>query len=47
MHALRHLIGRAGPSPMELRLLDGLARQIEWVLRFARLPDESEQGPQS
>jgi tRNA/rRNA methyltransferase len=46
MHALRHLIGRGGPSPMELRLLDGLARQIEWVLRFARLPDETEQGSQ-
>ena len=31
MHALRHLIGRAGPSPMEVNLLLGLARQLEWV----------------
>jgi TrmH family RNA methyltransferase len=30
MHGIRHLIGRAGPSPMEVRLLTGLARQIAW-----------------
>ncbi len=30
MHALRHLIGRAGPTAMEVKLLHGLARQIEW-----------------
>jgi tRNA/rRNA methyltransferase len=30
MHGLRHLIGRARPSPMEVRLLTGLARQIRW-----------------
>ncbi|MCS6852738.1 MAG: RNA methyltransferase, partial [Gemmataceae bacterium] len=30
MHALRHLISRAGPSPMEVDLLHGLARQIRW-----------------
>jgi tRNA/rRNA methyltransferase len=30
MHALRHLIGRAQPSPMEVNLLLGLARQIRW-----------------
>ncbi len=33
MHALRHLIGRARPSPMEVRLLLGLARQIRWYVR--------------
>jgi tRNA/rRNA methyltransferase len=33
MHALRHLIGRAGPTPMEVKLLHGLARQIEWQVR--------------
>jgi tRNA/rRNA methyltransferase len=33
MHALRHLIGRAGPTAMEVRLLHGLARQIEWQVR--------------
>jgi tRNA/rRNA methyltransferase len=30
MHALRHLIGRAGPTAMEVKMLHGLARQIEW-----------------
>jgi tRNA/rRNA methyltransferase len=31
MHALRHLIGRAGPTEKELKLLHGLARQIRWL----------------
>ena len=35
MHALRHLIGRAGPTGMEVKLLHGLARQIEWQVRNA------------
>jgi tRNA/rRNA methyltransferase len=30
MHAVRHLIGRAQPSAMEIDLLHGLARQILW-----------------
>jgi tRNA/rRNA methyltransferase len=30
MHALRHLIGRARPSPMEVDVLFGLARQLRW-----------------
>jgi tRNA/rRNA methyltransferase len=30
MHALRHLIGRALPSEMEVKLLHGLARQLLW-----------------
>src|SRR5262245_7853029 len=30
MHALRHLIGRAQPTPMEIDLLRGLARQLKW-----------------
>ena len=30
MHALRHLIGRAGPTPMEIGILEGVARQIRW-----------------
>ena len=30
MHALRHLLGRAQPTPMEVDLLHGLARQIGW-----------------
>jgi tRNA/rRNA methyltransferase len=31
MHALRHLIGRAKPSAMELGILHGLARQLLWI----------------
>ena len=31
MHALRHLLSRAQPSPMETKLLMGLARQIRWA----------------
>ncbi len=45
MHALRHLIGRALPSPVEVRLLQGLARQLRWVAERATLdgpPDEDE-----
>jgi tRNA/rRNA methyltransferase len=30
MQAVRHLIARAGPTPMEVRLLQGLARQVRW-----------------
>jgi tRNA/rRNA methyltransferase len=37
MHALRHLIGRGRPSPMEVRLLLGLARQLRWVAERADL----------
>lgn len=33
MHAVRHLIGRAGPTEMEVKLLHGLARQMEWVAK--------------
>ena len=32
MHALRHLIGRAGPTPMEVDVLLGLARQLGWYV---------------
>jgi tRNA/rRNA methyltransferase len=31
MHAVRHLIARAKPSPNEVRILFGLARQLRWV----------------
>ncbi len=31
MHAMRHLIGRAMPSPAEVRMLHGLARQMLWI----------------
>ena len=32
MHALRHLIGRAQPSVMEVNVLMGLARQLRWYV---------------
>lgn len=32
MHAIRHLIGRAAPTPEEVRILQGLARQIHWYV---------------
>jgi tRNA/rRNA methyltransferase len=31
MHAVRHLIGRAKPTPQEVKLLHGLARQMLWM----------------
>jgi tRNA/rRNA methyltransferase len=33
MHAVRQLIARAQPSPNEVRILFGLARQLRWVAR--------------
>jgi tRNA/rRNA methyltransferase len=33
MHALRHLIGRAQPTEMEIEILHGLARQIRWLAK--------------
>jgi tRNA/rRNA methyltransferase len=44
MHALRHLIVRALPSPMEVRLLHGLARQLRWVAARTHF-DESPPEP--
>jgi tRNA/rRNA methyltransferase len=40
MHALRHLIGRAQPTTMEVGLLFGLARQIHWFAQQDR-PDQT------
>ena len=31
MHAMRQLVGRAMPTPAEVRMLHGLARQLLWV----------------
>jgi tRNA/rRNA methyltransferase len=31
MHAVRRLIGKAAPTSMEIKLLHGLARQMEWI----------------
>ena len=33
MHAMRQLIGRALPTPQEVRMLHGLARQLNWIAR--------------
>jgi tRNA/rRNA methyltransferase len=41
MHGLRHLIGRARPSAMEVDLLFGLARQMRWIA--AQRPDGKSQ----
>jgi tRNA/rRNA methyltransferase len=38
MHGVRHLIGRAQPSPQEVKLLHGLARQMLWAAKH--IPDE-------
>jgi tRNA/rRNA methyltransferase len=35
MHALRHLLGRAMLTPMEVDVLNGLARQIRWFVTMA------------
>jgi tRNA/rRNA methyltransferase len=35
MHAMRQLIGRAMPTPQEVRMLHGLARQLLWVAKQA------------
>jgi tRNA/rRNA methyltransferase len=40
MHALRHLIGRARPTPMEVDVLFGLARQLRWFARHGGNPPE-------
>lgn len=38
MHAVRHLIARARPSPNEVRILFGLARQLRWVAEHGTTP---------
>jgi tRNA/rRNA methyltransferase len=41
MHAVRHLIGRSLPTPQEVKLLHGLARQVLWMAKQVK-PGESE-----
>jgi len=42
MHALRHLIGRARPTPQEVKLMHGFARQLLWWSKNGTPPpDES------
>lgn len=46
MHGLRHLLGRARPSPMEIGLLTGLARQIQWFAEKHKVREIPElEGP--
>jgi tRNA/rRNA methyltransferase len=46
MHGLRHLLGRAGPTPMEVDLLLGLARQLRWFARHrGPAPDDDLKRP--
>jgi tRNA/rRNA methyltransferase len=40
MHAVRHLIGRAGPTQMEVDLLFGLARQLHWFAANGKRDDD-------
>lgn len=40
MHGIRHLIGRAGPTTMEVKLLLGLARQLRWIAAQAKREEE-------
>jgi tRNA/rRNA methyltransferase len=48
LHALRHLIGRARPTSMEVKLLLGLARQIRWFAAHrGEQPTPIEQEPGS
>lgn len=43
MHALRHLMGRAGPTSREVKLLHGLARQIRWYVAERGQPRRDEE----
>jgi tRNA C32,U32 (ribose-2'-O)-methylase TrmJ len=36
MHGIRHLLGRARPTAMEVDLLFGLARQLRWIADEAK-----------
>jgi tRNA/rRNA methyltransferase len=46
-HAVRHLLGRAGPSAMEVNLLLGLARQLRWFADHGpgQPPEDPHPGP--
>lgn len=47
-HAVRHLVGRAGPTPQEMDILIGLARQIRWYARHGeRLPEDASREQQT
>lgn len=46
MHAVRQLIGRAMPTPQEVKILHGLARQLLW-LASQQKPDSEHEIPES
>ena len=41
MHGIRQLIGRSLPTPQEVRLLHGLARQLLWVAKNGVKPTQN------
>jgi tRNA/rRNA methyltransferase len=41
MHAMRHLLGRARLTPMEVRMLLGLARQLQWFADHGGNPPDN------
>jgi tRNA/rRNA methyltransferase len=46
MHAMRHLLGRASLTPAEVKMLLGLARQLNWVVDNGPMPGpENPQDP--
>ncbi|MCI0641188.1 MAG: RNA methyltransferase [Gemmataceae bacterium] len=45
MHALRHLLGKARPSVMEVQILQGLARQIRWYVQNHPTPRGESSSP--
>jgi len=44
MHAIRHMIGRAQPTEMEVDVLLGLARQIKWYVEHHKRETHDENG---
>jgi tRNA/rRNA methyltransferase len=44
-HALRHFLGRAGPTSVEVKILLGLARQIQWHVDHAPGRDPGQEHP--
>ena len=46
MHGIRQLIGRALPSPQEVKILHGLARQLLWVSKSIQKDEKKTGGPE-
>ena len=42
MHAVRHLVARAVPTPQEVKLLHGLARQLLYLTRTTKIRPQEE-----